>query len=85
MTNVPIYHFALNMKKLRECRGMTVPQVCIILGISAITYEPWETSATLPNSPMLVRICNLFGYFDLYRMMTKHIDFKKELIKAETI
>lgn len=83
MTNVPIYHFALNLKKLREYRGMTVPQVCIVLNIQATTYEMWEISASLPRSPMLVRICNLFGYFDLYSMMSKHIDFKKEFAKEE--
>lgn len=71
-------YFQMNLKKLRECRGMTISQVCLVLNISRLSYTPWEESDGFPRATIAVRLCNLFGYYDLYRMCAEDLKFRQD-------
>lgn len=65
-----------NMTRLREARGLTREEVCLKMNISLHSLTKWEESKTgfFPYS-ILARLCKLYEYYDIYKMLTCDIRF----------
>lgn len=64
-------NLAVNLRILRDRTGLSGPAVAARLGINSSRLGHWETGLASPDYTMLVRLCDLYGFTDVYRMLTE--------------
>jgi transcriptional regulator with XRE-family HTH domain len=64
-----------NMKALRESRGITIGQACAAVDCRPRSLECWESGVKSFPPTTLVKLCDLYGYRDIYKMITEEIRF----------
>lgn len=77
--------FGKNLMALREARRYSIGQACSILNVMGRYWHGWENGSGFPGPATLIRICKLFQYYDIYRMMTEEIRFKDIACQAEPV
>lgn len=65
--------FGRNIKNLREASGLSTKQAAAKLGITVGKLWYYESGKTQPKLETLVKICDVYGYRDIYHMLTDDI------------
>lgn len=63
------------MRALRDSRGMTIGQVCLTLDLPHRSLECWEDGRKPFPPAALAQLCDLYKYYDIYKMITEPIRF----------
>lgn len=64
-------NLAINLHKLRYRKGLSQSEVAGSLGIAQNRLGHWETGFASPDYTMLVKLCDLYEYRDIYKMLTE--------------
>lgn len=64
---------ATNLGKLRRQQGLSGEQAAARIGIKRTRLGHWETGVAAPNLEMIRRLCDLYGYKDIYKLITEVI------------
>jgi transcriptional regulator with XRE-family HTH domain len=67
--------FNRNIKNLRVSRGFSIQEAAEALRIPYNTYYTYEHQPIQPKFEMLVKICDLYEYKDVYKLITEDICF----------
>ncbi len=65
--------FNRNMRSLRLSRNLTIKEASGALGIPYNTYYMYENKPIQPNFDMLIKICDLYNYKDIYKLITEEL------------
>jgi transcriptional regulator with XRE-family HTH domain len=68
--------FAKNLQRLMRKADMELDELSNELLMSKQRLRQWLSGQCFPNEGAMVKICELFGYFDIYKLITEVIDFK---------
>lgn len=72
-TTKAVITMAVNLKILRNRKGFSQQEVAKMIGIKQTRLGHWETGFASPDYTMLVKMCDLYGYEDIYKMLTEVI------------
>lgn len=64
-------NLAINLRILRDRTGLSGPAVAARLGINPNRLGHWETGFASPDYTMLVKLCVLYDYKDIFKMLTE--------------
>ena len=65
--------YSINLRKLREKKDLNRKWVAAKIGVSYTTLTCYETGRTEPDFRTVIILCQLYGYFDLYKLLTEEI------------
>ncbi len=66
--------FSHNLKYLMKRDKLTVAEFSRRIDVTVYRASRWYDGDCYPNQDCLIRICNLFEYFDIYKLYTEKID-----------
>lgn len=72
--------YATNLKILMDQRKVSSDQLCGKLGITTNRFKRWQEGVCFPKNDVMVAICDLLGYWDIYAMLTRHINEEIETL-----
>lgn len=72
--------YASNLKALMDQRKVSSEQLCEKLGITENRFKRWQEGVCFPKTEVMVAICDLLRYWDIYAMLTRHIGEEIEFI-----
>jgi transcriptional regulator with XRE-family HTH domain len=65
--------FNQNVKSLRLSMNLSIKEASAALGIPYNTYYMYENKPIQPNFDMLIKICDLYNYKDIYKLITEDL------------
>jgi len=61
-------YFSKNITHLRNKNNKTQQEIATALGVKLKRYQAWEEGRSLPRLPMLLKLCEMYGLFDLAQL-----------------
>ncbi|MBN8852243.1 MAG: hypothetical protein BGO55_00675 [Sphingobacteriales bacterium 50-39] len=61
-------YFSKNITHLRNKKNRTQQEIADALGVKLKRYQAWEEGRALPRLPLLLKLCELHGKFDLAQL-----------------
>ena len=62
--------FSSNLAFLMKKKGVSQAQLAVDIGVSAQRLDKWIGKTCYPKYDIMVALCEYFGYFDIYSMLT---------------
>lgn len=65
--------FAANLMMLMTQKGVDISDMHKDLSIGMPRIRSWTKGECFPTHDMMVRLCQYFQYYDIYKLITQHI------------
>lgn len=65
--------FSNNLKHLRSERNLTRRDMSNLLSVDVKRYSAWEEGRAYPHTEIMIRLCDLLEYKDIYSLLTMDI------------
>jgi transcriptional regulator with XRE-family HTH domain len=73
MAHADVDIFAANIRHLMNKRDLTDLQLSIDLRVDRARVKSWRSGICFPTKDALVKICEYFGYYDIFKLLTEKI------------
>ena len=77
MAKASLEIFSQNLQRLMAREDMDLNDFAVDLGVTRDRARQWTGAKCFPNEAGMVKICELFEYYDIFKLITELIDFKK--------
>lgn len=68
-----MYFFSQNLTYLRQTKKLTQEEAAAAIGVKLKRYQAWEEGRSHPHLKLMVKVCDVLDFHDIYRMLTSRI------------